>query len=120
MYKPFPKRSPTPRPALQSESTMTSSEDMPKPHSAPVVLYTKKTCGFCYRALRLLASKGVAYQDVSIDLSPERQRQVREWSGQRTVPQIWIGGDHVGGCDDLFALERSGNLDDLLSAAASR
>ena len=93
--------------------------ELPEPGSAPIVLYTKKTCGFCYRALNLLRNKGADYKDVSIDLSPARQRQVREWSGQRTVPQIWIDGDHIGGCDDLFAMERSGELDKRLQALTS-
>ena len=80
-----------------------------------VELYTKPTCGFCQAAKRLLAQKGVGYQETDIAANPDkRPEMIRRAKGGSTVPQIFIGGTHIGGCDELFALEDRGALDGLL------
>jgi len=79
-----------------------------------VNVYTSRTCFFCVQAKSLLAAKGLQYSEQSIDGNPALRREMMEKSGRRTVPQIWIGNRHIGGCDDLEALERSGELDQLL------
>lgn len=82
-----------------------------------VELYTTPTCGFCHAAKRLLTSKGVSFSEVNLAQQPERRAEMMDRSaGGRTVPQIFIGTTHVGGCDDLFALEQAGKLDALLAA----
>lgn len=81
-----------------------------------VTMYTSNYCGFCRRALALLQSKGVAVEQILVDGDPAKRREMEERSGRRTVPQIWIGERHVGGCDELHALERQGELDPLLAA----
>jgi glutaredoxin 3 len=85
----------------------------------PVVeIYTKMFCPYCWRAKLLLESKGVEYQEIGVDFGGEvRQVMIQRASGRTTVPQIFIGEIHVGGCDDLIALERAGKLDQLLAAA---
>lgn len=80
-----------------------------------VVIYTKATCPYCIRAKRLLSEKGVAFKEISIDGAPSLRQEMIDKSGRHTVPQIWIGSTHVGGCDDLFALEQAGRLDALLN-----
>ncbi|MGH8687455.1 MAG: glutaredoxin 3 [Burkholderiales bacterium] len=85
--------------------------------AAPVVMYLTAACPYCQAAERLLAKKGIAdFERVRVDLEPARRAEMRARSGQTTVPQIWIGGRHVGGCDELYALERAGELDSLLEA----
>jgi glutaredoxin 3 len=82
----------------------------------PVTIYTTAFCGYCHSAKRLLAGKGVAFQE--IDVSGDRVRReemVQRAAGRQTVPQIFIGDRHVGGCDDLHALEAKGELDTLLA-----
>ena len=80
-------------------------------------MYLTATCPFCQSAERLLAQKGVRdLEKVRVDLQPERRAEMTRKSGRYTVPQIWIGERHVGGCDDLYALEREGKLDPLLKA----
>jgi glutaredoxin 3 len=79
-----------------------------------VTLYTTRSCPFCVRAKQLLASKGVKYRDIAVDQNPQLRHEMMQKSGQRTVPQIWIGDEHVGGCDELYTLERSGKLESLL------
>ena len=82
-----------------------------------VEIYTAQMCGYCHRALRLLDSKGVAYEQIDVSMSSSLRDEMRSRSGGgRTVPQIFIDGDHIGGSDDLYALERAGNLDPLLAA----
>ena len=84
---------------------------------ARVEIYVKSTCGFCFRALRLLESKGVDYEAHELTWgSPLREEMIQRANGRTTVPQIFIDGKHVGGCDDLFALERDGKLDQYLAA----
>jgi glutaredoxin 3 len=85
---------------------------------AKVQMYTTEVCPYCIRAKQLLKQKGVSEIDeVRIDLQPERQAEMISRTGRRTVPQIYIGETHVGGCDDLYALDRAGGLDTLLRAA---
>ncbi len=83
---------------------------------ALVLMYTTATCPYCINAERLLVSKGVAaIEKVRVDLDLARRGEMMERSGRRTVPQIWIGERHVGGFDDLRALDRAGELDQLLA-----
>jgi glutaredoxin 3 len=84
---------------------------------AKVLIYLTAACPFCQSADRLLREKGVAVERIRVDLEPARRLEMMQKSGRRTVPQIWIDGVHVGGCDDLYALERAGKLDPLLKAA---
>jgi len=80
-------------------------------------MYCTAACPFCQSAEQLLVRKGARIEKVRVDLQPERRGEmVQKSGGRRTVPQIWIGGRHVGGCDDLYALEREGQLDPLLEA----
>lgn len=79
-----------------------------------VTIYTRDWCGYCARAKQLLDSKGVAYTEHNATEAPELRAEMIELSGRMTFPQIFIGDHHVGGCDDLFVLERSGRLDPLL------
>jgi glutaredoxin 3 len=82
---------------------------------AEVTMYTTSWCPYCERARRLLRSKGVAFQEIDIEAAPEKRAEMQNRSGRRTVPQIFIGDQHVGGSDDLHALESAGKLDALLS-----
>ena len=80
-------------------------------------MYSTAVCPYCVRAEQLLNRKGISDIDkVRIDLEPERRAEMMEKTGRRTVPQIYIGDFHVGGCDDLFELDRQGTLDALLAA----
>lgn len=82
-----------------------------------VLMYCTAACPFCQAAERLLVEKGVKIDKVRVDLQPARRAEMQQKSGRRTVPQIWIGERHVGGCDDLYELERRGELDPLLNKA---
>jgi len=82
----------------------------------PVTIYTRDFCGYCARAKALLDSKGVDYAEYNATTTPEYRQEMIEKSGGTTFPQIFINGEHVGGCDDLHALERAGKLDALLAA----
>jgi glutaredoxin 3 len=83
-----------------------------------VEIYTKTFCPYCWRAKMLLESKSVAYQEISLDFGgAERQTMIQRAQGRTTVPQIFIGGQHIGGCDELMALEREGKLDPLIAVA---
>ncbi len=86
--------------------------------AAEVKMYSTRFCPYCIRAKTLLESKGVAYTDIAVDADPQLRREMMSLSGRRTVPQIWIDDLHVGGFDDLAALERQGRLDDLLELAS--
>lgn len=79
-----------------------------------VTIYTKPYCPYCVRALDLLEKKGVEFTEIEAAFDPEKRREMNQRSGRNTFPQIFIGERHVGGCDDLMALERSGELDPLL------
>jgi glutaredoxin 3 len=82
-----------------------------------ITMYSTGVCPFCQMAEKLLRSKGVSAIDkVRVDLEPERRAEMMERTGRRTVPQIYIGDRHVGGFDDLSALDRAGQLDELLAA----
>jgi len=79
-------------------------------------MYCTASCPFCQSAERLLVEKGAVIEKVRVDLEPSRRAEMTQRSGRRTVPQIWIGARHVGGCDELYALEREGKLSPLLTA----
>jgi thioredoxin reductase (NADPH) len=85
-----------------------------------VLMYTRDECAFCDRAKALLGSKGVVWEEINVDRHPERLPEMIERSGRKTVPQIWIDGLHVGGFDELAALEAQGRLDALLGRSAAR
>jgi glutaredoxin 3 len=81
-----------------------------------VEIYCKTFCPYCWRAKHLLDSKRVEYKEIAVDFGGEARRQMIERAnGRTTVPQIFIGGEHIGGCDDLVALERTGKLDELIA-----
>jgi glutaredoxin 3 len=84
---------------------------------ARVEIYVKTFCPYCYRAQMLLDSKGVAYETYVLNSSELRQEMIQRALGRTTVPQIFIDDQHVGGCDDLYALDREGKLEQLLKAA---
>ena len=82
-----------------------------------VTIFTKPYCPFCIRALDLLEKKGVAFTEVEAAFDPEkRQEMIRRSGGRATFPQIFVGDQHIGGCDEMMALEREGKLDPLLAA----
>ncbi len=81
-----------------------------------VVVYSGRFCPYCHAAKRLLSARGVAFEEIDVGLHPERRAEMIERAGgRRTVPQIFVGDHHVGGCDDLYALDRDGALDALLA-----
>ncbi len=81
-----------------------------------VDIYTTPICGFCHAAKRLLTQKGVAFNEIDVMRAPDKKTEmIQRANGGRTVPQIFIGETHVGGCDDLHALDRAGKLDPLLA-----
>lgn len=83
---------------------------------APVLMYTTAVCPYCIRAKQLLKARGVeTIEEIRIDLDPERQAEMMARTNRRTVPQIYIGDTHVGGCDDLHALDAAGGLVPLLA-----
>lgn len=82
----------------------------------PVTIYTKPFCPYCYRALDLLQRKGVEYTEIEAAYDPEKKREmVQRSNGRTTFPQVFIGDEHIGGSDDLLALEQSGRLDEKLN-----
>jgi len=84
---------------------------------ARVEIYTSPLCGYCHAAKRLLTQKGVAFEETDVSRDPALRAAMMDRAGGRhTVPQIFIDGQHVGGCDDLYALDRAGGLDPLLAA----
>lgn len=82
---------------------------------ANVVVYATPWCPYCVRARHLLKSKGVEYQLIDVSGDPKLRAAMAEKAGKTSVPQIWIDDFHVGGCDELFALERAGKLDTMLN-----
>jgi glutaredoxin 3 len=82
-----------------------------------VVMYSTSWCPYCARARELLARKGVAFEEIDVEAAPGLREQMIARSGRRTVPQIFVGDTHVGGCDDLHALDAAGGLDPLLARA---
>jgi glutaredoxin 3 len=86
---------------------------------AKVVLYTTAFCGYCARAKALLEHKGVDFEEIDVTFSPEKRAEMKaRANGRSTVPQIWINGQHIGGSDDLYALDAAGKLDPMLGSAA--
>jgi glutaredoxin 3 len=84
-----------------------------------VTIYTKPYCSYCVRALTLLEQKGIDFTEIEAAFDPEKRQEMMQRSGGRaTFPQIFVGDRHIGGCDDMMALERAGELDPLLQAAA--
>lgn len=85
-----------------------------------VVLYTTGLCPYCYRAKKLLERKGIAYEEIDVMCTPgKREEMIERSGGRRTVPQIFIGETHVGGYDDMAALDAAGGLDPLLESSAA-
>ena len=83
---------------------------------AEITIYTSKLCGYCFAAKRLLKQKGAAYEEIDVTLRPgAREAMTKRANGGHTVPQIFVGDRHVGGCDELYALDASGELDTLLA-----
>jgi glutaredoxin 3 len=80
-----------------------------------VEIYTTQTCPYCVAAKGLLKKKGVSYTEIDVGADPALRHAMTERAGRRSVPQIFIGGSHVGGCDDLHALDHSGKLDAMLA-----
>lgn len=85
-----------------------------------IQIYTKSHCPYCVRAKALLSKKSVSYREIDIEHNPELKKEMEHRSHRHTVPQIFIGNHHVGGCDDLYALEEAGELDELLANAQDR
>jgi len=83
-----------------------------------IEMYATSWCPYCERARSLLRAKGVAFDEISLEAHPEQREEMIRRSGRRTVPQVFIGGEHVGGCDDLHALDAAGGLDPLLARSA--
>jgi glutaredoxin 3 len=83
---------------------------VPATTSQPIVMYTTRFCPYCIRARGLLQSKGWDYQDIPVDADQGLRSEMMQKSGQHTVPQIWIGDQHIGGCDELFRLEVGNQL----------
>ena len=75
-----------------------------------VTIYTTKTCPYCYKAKSLLKSLNISYKEISVDFNSEIRAEMALKAGKTSVPQIWFGGDHIGGCDDLHELHTAGNL----------
>lgn len=82
-----------------------------------IVIYTTRFCPFCVRAKQLLDSKGLPYREISVDGKPSLRQEMTEKAGMHTVPQIWVNATHIGGCTELMAADRSGDLDNLLLAS---
>ena len=83
--------------------------------SRKVIVYTMTICPYCIAAKKLLTKKGVAFEEVNLDQQPDRWEECEKRSGQSTVPQIFFGERHLGGCDDLERLNKSGELDRLIA-----
>ena len=85
--------------------------------SPKVTLYTTRFCPYCVRARGLLDQKGIAFTDIAVDGNPGLRQEMMNRSGRTSVPQIWIGDQHIGGCDEMMLLERQGRLDGLVERA---
>lgn len=84
---------------------------------AQVTIYTKPYCPYCVRAVSLLEKKGVPFTEIEAAFDPDKRREmIQRANGRATFPQIFVGDEHIGGCDDMMALERAGKLDPLLAA----
>ena len=80
-----------------------------------VIIYTTKTCPYCYKAKRLLKKLGIPYEEISVDFNSKLRAKMASMAGKTSVPQIWFGEDHGGGCDDLHILHKKKNLLELLN-----
>jgi len=83
---------------------------------ADVVIYTRPFCGYCARALSLLNQKKARFTEIDAGMDPDKRREMVQRSGRQTFPQIFVGGTHIGGCDEMLELERAGKLDPMLAA----
>ena len=83
---------------------------------AHVTIYTRPFCGYCARALKLLNDKGIEFTEIEAGFDPDKRREMMNRSGRTTFPQIFVDDRHIGGCDEMMALERAGRLDPLLAA----
>ncbi|MBU4436222.1 MAG: glutaredoxin 3 [Alphaproteobacteria bacterium] len=83
---------------------------------AKVTIYTRPFCGYCARALKLLGDKGADFTEIEAGMDPALRKEMMDRSGGSTFPQIFVGERHIGGCDDMMALDRAGKLDALLTA----
>lgn len=84
--------------------------------TTPFLMYASRFCPFCHAAAQLLSNRGIEFEEIDVDMDPARRAEMMQRAGGRhTVPQIFAGERHIGGCDDLYALERSGGLDALLA-----
>lgn len=81
-------------------------------------LYSKDYCPWCHRARELLNIKGVSFNEIDVTYDSDREQEMRQRSGRRTVPQLFIGDQHIGGCSELFAMDEQGTLDPLLTISA--
>jgi len=86
---------------------------------AKVKMFSTALCPFCFRAKQLLKHKGADVEEIDVTFSPSKRAEMAEAAGSRTVPQIWIGERHVGGCDELYALDAKGELEPLLRGDAA-
>ena len=83
-------------------------------------IYTTRFCPYCVSAKQLLDSKAIEYIEISVDGDRALREEMMQKSGRHTVPQIWIGDEHIGGCDDLWAAQRSGKLDELINVVGQK
>ena len=81
-----------------------------------ITVYSTPWCPFCVRAKRLLTTKGLAFNDIDVSRQPNLRQEMVQLSGQTSVPQIWLGKQHIGGCDELFALERANKIESMLAS----
>jgi len=93
------------------------SQEQRQAAMADVIIYTRPFCGYCARAISLLGQKGVTFTEIEAGMDPDKRREMMQRSGRNTFPQIFIDGKHIGGCDEMMALERAGKLDPLLQGA---
>ena len=84
---------------------------------ALATIYTTRSCPYCMRAKQLLLAEGITFKEISIDNDPVQRQEMMQKSGRHTVPQIWLGQTHIGGCDDLYALANTGRLPHLQQQA---
>jgi glutaredoxin 3 len=83
---------------------------------AKITIYTRPFCGYCARAIALLGDKGADFTEVEAGMDPKLRQEMMDRSGRTTFPQIFVGEQHIGGCDDMMALDRDGKLDQMLAA----
>ncbi len=97
---------------------MTSDDTPSTEPEQPITMYATRFCPYCMRARGLFQHKGWLYNEISVDGDPVLRAEMMDKSGRHTVPQIWIGDRHIGGCDDLFRLEATGQLNELVMGEA--